>query len=174
MLRLTITGYGAAHVLPGGGATAATVTYSALRGKGYNPESVGLALAAVSVLVYGALGMLLSGSLIYMLLDGDLGPMSTPASIIFLALTLSVTVFSYAAYRRPTFAKNMAEKGARLTGRLLGGEGLRRRARMWSAQLMSRLGEEIRAARRQLAARPAEVPGSRHWHWATGPSTRCA
>jgi hypothetical protein len=72
---------GAAHVLPGGGATAAAVTYSALRRKGYNSESVGLALVAVSVLVYGALGMLFSGSLIYMLLDRDLGPVSTAASI---------------------------------------------------------------------------------------------
>jgi glycosyltransferase 2 family protein len=158
MLRLTITGYGAAHVLPGGGATAAAVTYSALRRKGYDPESVGLALAAVSVLVYSALGMLLSGSLIYMLLDGDLGPVSTAASIFFLGLTLFITMVAYAAYRRPTFATNVAEKGARLTGRLLGGEGLRRRARTWYARLITRLGEEIRVARRQLAARPAEAP----------------
>jgi uncharacterized protein (TIRG00374 family) len=158
MLRLTVTGYGAAHVLPGGGATAAAVTYSALRRKGYDPQSVGLALAAVSVLVYGALGMLFSGSLIYMLLDGDLGSVSTAASVFFLALTLSVTMVAYAAYRRPTFAKNVAGMGAHLTERLLGGEGLRRRARMWSAQLMSRLGEEVRAARRGLAARPTEAP----------------
>jgi uncharacterized membrane protein YbhN (UPF0104 family) len=131
MLRLTVTGYGAAHVLPGGGAAAATVTYGALRRKDYDPESVGLALAAVSVLVYSALGMLFSGS---------------------------VTIVAYAAYRRPTFAKNVAGKGARLTGRLLGGEGLRRRARIWSAQLIARLGEVIRAARRQLAAQPTEAP----------------
>ena len=140
MLRLTVTGYGAAHVLPGGGATAAAVTYSALRRKGYGPESVGLALAPVSGLVYGALGMLFSGSLIYMLLDGDLGPVSTAASIFFFALILSVTIVAYVAYRRPTFAKNVAEKGARLTGRLLGGEGLRRRARTWSVRFISRLG----------------------------------
>jgi glycosyltransferase 2 family protein len=158
MLRLTVTGYGAAHVLPGGGATAAAVTYSALRRKGYDPQSVGLALAAVSVLVYGALGMLFSGSLIYMLLDRDLGPASTAASIFVLALTLSVTTVAYAAYRRPTLAKNVAKKGARLTGRLLGGEGLRRRARTWSARFISRLGEEFRATRLQLAARPTEAP----------------
>ena len=157
MLRRTVTGYGAAHVLPGGGATAAAVTYSALRRKGYDPESVGLALTAASVLVYGALGVLFSGSLIYMLLDGDLGPVSTAASIFFLALTLSLTMVAYAAYRRPTFAKNAAEKGARLTGRLLSGEGLRRRTRTWSARLISRLGEELRAARQQLSARPAEA-----------------
>jgi hypothetical protein len=163
MLRLTVTGYGAAHILPGGGATAAAVTYGALRRKGYDPESVGLALAAVSVLVYGALGMLFSGSLIYMLLDGDLGPVSTAASIFFFALTLSVTIVAYAAYRRPTFARNVAGKGVRLTGRLLGGEGLGRRARMWSARLISRLGEEIRAARRGLAARQQRRPSSRRW-----------
>ena len=158
MLRLTVTGYGAAHVLPGGGATAAAVTYSALRRKGYNSESVGLALAAVSVLVYGALAILFSGSLIYMLLDGDLGPVSTAASIFMLALALSITIVAYAAYRRPRFAKYVAEKGARLTGRVLSGEGLQRRARTWSARLISRLAEEIRAARRQLGARPAEAP----------------
>jgi glycosyltransferase 2 family protein len=83
---------------------------------------------------------------------------STAASVFFLALTLSVTMVAYAAYRRPTFAKNVAGMGAHLTERLLGGEGLRRRARMWSAQLMSRLGEEVRAARRGLAARPTEAP----------------
>ncbi len=66
MLRLTVTGYGAAHVLPGGGATAAAVTYGALRRKGFDPEKVGLALAAVSALVYVALGVLFSGSLLYM------------------------------------------------------------------------------------------------------------
>jgi glycosyltransferase 2 family protein len=119
---------------------------------------VGLALAAVSVLVYSALGMLFSGSLIYLLLDGDLGPVSTAASIFFLALTLSVTIVAYAAYRRPTFANNVAGKGARFTGRLLGGEGLRRRAKIWSAQLIARLGEVFRAARRQLAAQPTEAP----------------
>jgi glycosyltransferase 2 family protein len=158
MLRLTVTGYGAAHVLPGGGATAAAVTYSALRRKGYDPESVGLALATVSVLVYGALGILFSGSLMYLLLDGDLGPAYTVASIFFLALTVGVVLSAYVAYRRPTLARNVAGKGTRLTGRLLSGEGLRRRARTWSARLIPRLGEEIRAARRGLAARPAEAP----------------
>lgn len=158
MLRLTVTGYGAAHVLPGGGAAAAAVTYRALRRKGYAPEDVGLALAAVSVLVYGALGMLFSGSLLYMLVERDLGPVSTAASIFFLALTLSVTMVAYAAYRRPTFAKHVAQNGARLAGRLPGSEGLQGRVGAWSVRLTARLGEELRAARRQLAARPAEAP----------------
>ena len=157
MFRLTITGYGTAHVLPGGGAAAAAVTYDALRRKGFDPERVGLALAAVSVFVYGALGMLFSGSLLYMLLAGVLGPADTAASVFFLALTASVTLGAYAAYRRPTLAKNVAEKGTRLAGRLLGGEGLRRRAGARSVRLVSRLGEEFRAARRQLAGRHTEA-----------------
>jgi glycosyltransferase 2 family protein len=38
MLRLTVTGYGVAHILPGGGA--ATVTYGVLRSKGFDPAKV--------------------------------------------------------------------------------------------------------------------------------------
>jgi glycosyltransferase 2 family protein len=154
MLRLTVTGYGAAHVLPGGGAAAATVTYGALRREGFDPERVGLALAAVSVLVYGALGLLFSGSLIYMLLDGDLGPADMAASAFFLALAVGVALVAYAAYRRPTFAKRAAERGARLAGRLLGDKG----SRSWPVRLVSRLGEELREARRELILRSAETP----------------
>jgi uncharacterized protein (TIRG00374 family) len=158
MLRLTVTGYGAAHVLPGGGAAATAVAYGALRRQGYNSESVGLALAAVSVLVYGALGMLFWGSLLFMLLNRDLDPADTVASIFVLALTVSVALGAYVAYRRPTLAKSVAVRGTRYAGRLLGGEGLRQRAGAWSARLVSRLGEVLRAARRQLAGRSAEVP----------------
>jgi glycosyltransferase 2 family protein len=158
MLRLTVAGYGAAHVLPGGGAAAATVTYAALRRKGFDPERVGLALAAVSVLVYGALAALFSGSLLYMLLGRDLGPAGMAAGALFLVLTLVVVVGAYVAYRRPTLAKNVAERGARFAGRLLGKGGLRRKTEMWSVRLVSRLGEEFRAARRQLIRRSAETP----------------
>jgi uncharacterized protein (TIRG00374 family) len=158
MLRLTVTGYGAAHVLPGGGAAATAVTYGALRRKGFDLEKVGLALAAVSVLVYGALGTLFSGSLLYMLVERDLGPVSMAASVAFLALALCVTIVAYAAYRRPTLAKSVAVKGTRYAGRLLGGDGLQQRAGARSARLVSRLGEVLRAARRQLVGRSAEVP----------------
>jgi len=158
MFRLTVTGYGAAHVLPGGGAAAATVTYGALRRKGFDPEKVGLALAAVSILVYGALGVLFSGSLIYMLIERDLGSAGTVAAFSFLALTVGLALGAYAAYRRPTLAKNVAERGARLVGRLLGGGRLRRRVEAWSVRLVSRLGEELREARRQLDRRSAQTP----------------
>jgi uncharacterized protein (TIRG00374 family) len=158
MLRLTITGYGAAHVLPGGGAAAATVTYDALRRQGYDPERVGLALAAVTVLVYGALGMLFSGSLLYMLLDGDLDPVGTAASALFFVLTLGLALGAYAAYRRPTLARDVAKAGTRLVGRLLGEGALQRKTETWLVRLVSRLGEELRAARRQLVGRSAELP----------------
>jgi glycosyltransferase 2 family protein len=154
MLRLTVTGYGAAHVLPGGGATAATVTYGALRRRGSDPERVGLALAAVSVLVYGALGLIFSGSLIYMLLDGDLGPAETVAGALFLALVVGAALVVFAMYRRPTLAVRAAERGARLAGRLLGGGRPRSRA----ASLISRLGEGLREARKGLILHPAETP----------------
>ncbi len=35
MLRLTLTGYGVAHVFPGGGAVATTITYPILRRRGF-------------------------------------------------------------------------------------------------------------------------------------------
>lgn len=158
MLRLTVTGYGAAHVLPGGGAAAATVTYGALRRRGLQPAGVGLALTVVSVLVYGALGILFTVSLLYMLLDRDLGPAGTVASTLFLALTLGVALVAYAAYRKPTFAGNIVKAGARLVGRLLASEGFRRKAEAWTARLFSRVGDELRAARRQLILRSAEAP----------------
>ncbi len=158
MLRLTVTGYGAAHVLPGGGAAAATVTYGTLRRQGYDSEGVGLALAAVSVLVYSALGVLFSGSLLYMLLGRDLGPAGAAAGALLLVLTLVMVLGTYAAYRRPTLARNVADKGTRFAGRLLGKGGLWRKTEVGFARLVSRLGEELRAGRRQLARRSAETP----------------
>jgi uncharacterized protein (TIRG00374 family) len=158
MFRLTMTGYGAAHVLPGGGAAAATVTYGALRRRGFQPAEVGLALTVVSVLVYGVLGTLFAVSLLYMLLDRALGPVGTAASALFFALTFGMALIAYAAYRRPEFAESIVKAGARLVGRLLASEGFRRNAEAWTARLVSRVGEELRAARRQLILRSADTP----------------
>jgi uncharacterized protein (TIRG00374 family) len=154
MLRLTVTGYGAAHVLPGGGAAAAAFTYGVLRHGGFDSEKVGLALATVSVLVYGALGLLFSGSLLYMLLDGDLGPADAAASGFFLALVAGAALAVYAAYRRPTLARRAAERVARLADRLLGDV----RSRSWVVGLVSRLGEALRGARKELVLHPAQTP----------------
>src|SRR3712207_5559181 len=81
LLRLTVTGYGVSHVLPG--AVATTMTYRVLRRRGLDSEKVGLALAAVSVFIYGALGVI-AGSLAYMLLMGNLGPVPTASSFLLL------------------------------------------------------------------------------------------
>src|SRR5215212_1836273 len=154
MLRLTVTGYGAAHVLPGGGAAAATVAYDALRRRGYGPAKVGVALVVVSVLVYGALGVLFSGSLIYMILARNLGPAEMVASILLLAAMAGVALGVYAAYRRPTLARNMVERVWRRAGGLLG-RRLPPGARARLLRLVTRLGEELRSARRQLILHPA-------------------
>jgi uncharacterized protein (TIRG00374 family) len=158
MLRLTVTGYGAAHVLPGGGAAAATVTYDALRRRGFERGRIALALAAVTVLVYAALGLLFSGSLFYLVVNGDLGPAQTVASALFLALTVCVAVGGWAAYRRPTLAKNAAKAVAGLVGHLPTSEATRGRAEAWAVRLVSGLVRELREAHRQLTLRSSEAP----------------
>jgi uncharacterized protein (TIRG00374 family) len=158
MLRLTLTGYGAAHVLPGGGAAAATVTYDALRLEGLKPARVGVALAVVSVLAYGVLGTLFAVSLLYLVLGADLGPAGTAASTLFFALSFGAALIAYWAYRRPTFAKSIAKAGVRLVGRLLAAEGFRRKAEEQATRLVSHLGQELRVVRRQLIVRSAEAP----------------
>jgi uncharacterized membrane protein YbhN (UPF0104 family) len=153
MLRLTVIGYGTAHVLPGGGAAAATVTYDVLRGRGYEPAKVGVALAVVSVLVYSALGVLFSGSLTYVILDRDLGPAGTAVSILLLAAIVGMALGAYTVHRRPTLARRAVQRGWRLAGRLLGGR-LPLGARAWLLRFVSRLGEELRVTRRQLTVHP--------------------
>jgi hypothetical protein len=157
MLRLTITGYGAAHVLPGGGAAAATVTYEALRHRGFDPVRVGTALAAVSVLVYGALGAIFSGSLLYMILTRKLSLVETVASVLFLVLVFAVALGAYTARRSPMFSKNMVQRGVRMVGRLQGGTERQRKMETRTIRLISRLGEVLGEADRQLAGRRAEV-----------------
>jgi glycosyltransferase 2 family protein len=159
MLRLTVTGYGLAHVLPGGGAVATTMTYRVLRRRGLDPEKVGLALAAVSVLVYGALGVLLAGSLAYMLTMGDLGSMPKTSSFLLLVLTLGGALFAYATYRKPTLTKSVARSVVHLIGRSLPDRRFRsvlEKAERRSAEFASRLGEAFRAAHRHMTGRPRE------------------
>ena len=160
MLRLTLTGYGVAHVFPGGGAVATTITYRILRRRGFDPEKVGLALAAVSVFVYGALGVLVAGSLAYMLLLGDLGPDPTASSLSALVLTLGMTFFAYAAYRRPTLLGSVARSVVRLIGRFPPGrrfQSVLKKTETWSAEFVSRLDGEFRAAHRHMTGRPEEA-----------------
>jgi uncharacterized protein (TIRG00374 family) len=159
MLRLTVTGYGVAHVFPGGGAVATTMTYRVLRRRGIDPEKAGLALAAVSVLVYGALGVLLAGSLAYMLVMGDLGAVPKTSSFLLLVLTLGGVLFAYATYQEPTLAKSLARSAVRLIGRSLPGSRSRyvlEKMERRSAEFVSRIGEEFRAAHRHMTGRRRE------------------
>jgi glycosyltransferase 2 family protein len=158
-LRLTVCGYGAAHVLPGGGAAAATVTYGALRARGVDRRAVGLAVAAVSALVYGALGVLFSGSLLYMLVRGDLTPAEKTLTLVAAALVIAALFAGYFVYRRPRAARRMlvdiVHGAVRLVRRRYG----RREANELVDRLANSLGEELGAVRRQVRSRPLEVLG---------------
>ena len=91
---------------------------------------------------------------------GDLGPVSATASLLLFVLTLVGVLVAYAAYRRPMLAKSVARSGVRLVGRFLRGGRFRsslRRAETRSAEFVSRLGEEFRAAHRQMRGRPKEA-----------------
>lgn len=61
-LRLTVTGYGVARVLPGGGAAASAVDYEALRARGLSLDRITLALALIAALTYAVLGLLFAGN----------------------------------------------------------------------------------------------------------------
>lgn len=148
---------GASHVLPGGGATAATITYAALRRRGLDPKEVGLALAAVSLLVYGSLVALFSASLLYLLLFANVGPAARTASAVFLALTVAGAIGAYASYRRPSAARRLAKTGLRRLARTLGGGRRLSRVEDWSARTIASLGEEFRAARRKFGGQPREA-----------------
>jgi uncharacterized protein (TIRG00374 family) len=160
MLRLTVTGYGLSHVLPGGGAVSAAMTYRILRRRGFEPEMVGLALGAVSVFTYGVLGVLFAGSVAYLLLTGDLGPVRTASSVLLLVLSLSVALIAYAAYRGSEAAKRAARRGGRFIGRFPPHGRFRsalETAVTRSAEFVSRLDEEIRAAHQHMRGRPRET-----------------
>ena len=159
MLRLTVCGYGAAHVLPGGGAAAATVTYGALRARGVDRRAVGLAVAAVSGLVYGALGVMLSGSLLYMLIRGDLTPAETALTLVAAVLVVATSFAGYVAYRKPRAARRMlgdiVYRAVRIVRRRYG----RQETDELVDRLADQLGEELRSLRSQVRSRPLEVLG---------------
>jgi uncharacterized protein (TIRG00374 family) len=157
MLRLTVCGYGAAHVLPGGGAAAATVTYGALRARGVERRAVGLAVAAVGGLVYGALAVLFSGSLLYMIVRGDLTPAEMLLTLVAAGALVAAFLAVYAVRARPRAARRMLEGAVYRVVRVV-----RRRYRRDDAdelvkRLADRVGGEASSLRRQIRARPLEV-----------------
>jgi glycosyltransferase 2 family protein len=159
MVRLTVCGYGAAHVLPGGGAAAATVTYGALRARGVDRTAVGLAVAAVSVLVYGALGVLFAGSLLYLLVRGDLTPAEVVLTVMASVFVVAASLAGYVAYRRPRVARRMSKDTVYRVVLIVRRRYGRRAADELVDRLADRLGEELRALRQQVKRRPLEVLG---------------
>jgi len=159
MLRLTVCGYGAAHVLPGGGAAAATVTYGALRARGIDRTAVALAVAAVSAVVYGALGVLFTGSLLYLLIRGDLTQAEVSLTVMAAVLVVAVSLAGYVAYRKPRAGRKIVKDTvfgmARVVRRRYGRRETDELVDRWA----DRLGEELGSLRQQARSRPLEVLG---------------
>ena len=157
MLRLAVSETGASHVLPGGGASMAAVTYMALRGRDFRPEKIGVALAAIAALIYGALGIIFAVSLSYMILHRDLGTAGLISALVGLSLTLAILVGSYAAYRRPQPIRNFLTRIFRGFMSLAPGQHSGKRAEDLARKIVTNVRDELRATRKQLGGRPREA-----------------
>ena len=155
MLRLTLTEHGAARVLPGGGSSAAAVTYAGLRLRGLRPARIGLAVATVMLLVYGTLGAIFLVSLLYLTLDNALGRATTTAALVLFVLTLCLIFLGYLAYLRPLAAKRLIAGFFYALGRTFRRKSWsRKRTEVWAARVVVNLKMEVRALREQLLGHP--------------------
>ncbi len=157
MIRLAVSEDGVSHVLPGGGTSMAAVTYGALRARGFEPGRIGLALAVVTVLVYGSLGAIFIGSLAYMLVNRDLGTAGLIATLFGLAVTLAAFAGSYAAYRRPRLVHRALNRTLLLTSIVFRRGWSEQRRDELSKKIVASIGDELRTARRQLIGDPKEA-----------------
>lgn len=154
MLRLTIAEHGAARVLPGGGSSAAAVTYTGLRSRGLRPARIGLAVATITVLVYGTLGAIFLGSLLFLTLDRNLGLAATMASFLIFVLTLCLVFLGYLAYLWPRDARRRLTGFFYALGRFFRRGWSRKRTEVWAARIVVNLRMEARAMREQLLYHP--------------------
>jgi glycosyltransferase 2 family protein len=155
MLRLTLAEHGAARVLPGGGSSAAAVTYTGLRSRGLRPARIGLAVATIMLLVYGTLGAIFLGSLLYLTLDNALGRATTTAAFVVFVLTLCLVLLGYFAYLRPLAAKRLMAGFFYALGRTFRRKSWsRKRTEMWAARIVVNVKLEVRALREQLLGHP--------------------
>ncbi len=154
MLRLTIAEHGAARVLPGGGSSAAAVTYTGLRSRGFKPARVGLAVATISVLVYGTLGVIFLVSLLYLTLDHALGRATTTAALVVFVLTICLVFLGYLAYIWPLAARRFLTGFFYTLGRLFRRNWSRKKTEMRAARIVVNLKLEMRALREQLLGHP--------------------
>jgi len=166
MLRLTVAEHGAARILPGGGSAAAAVTYSALRTRGLKPARVAVAVATISVLVYGALAAIFLASLAYLILDRELNRAATAASLLALVVTFCFLLLGYLSYQRPTTARRFLAGLIYRVQRLFFRRRPRVRAEVRAARIVLLLQGEVRALREQLLYHP--VPALRLFALALG------
>lgn len=156
-LRLTVAGYAAAHVLPGGGATAAAVTFGALRSRGLDAKAIALAVATVSVLVYGSLGLFLAVALVLVLAQGDLGAMDLAGALAGYAILALLAAGCYAAYRNPRPAARVLGRLSFPVARMFRRGLTRPEADAAADGLVRGARERVRSARRELVLRPQEA-----------------
>jgi glycosyltransferase 2 family protein len=154
MFRLTLTEHGAARVLPGGGSSAAAVTYTGLRSRGLKPARIGLAVATITVVVYGTLGVIFLASLLYLTLDHALGRATTTAAFVAFVLTLCLIVLGFVAYLWPLSARRLLTRFFYALGRLFRRHWTRKRTEMRAARMVIYLQAEVRALRDQLLGHP--------------------
>ena len=154
MLRLTLAEHGAARVLPGGGSSAAAVTYMGLRSRGLKPARIGLAVATITVLVYGTLGLIFLASLLYLTLDNALGRATTTAALVVFVLTLCLLFLVYLAYLWPRSARRFLTGFFYALGRLFRRNWSRKRTEMRAVRIVVTLRWEARALRDQLLGHP--------------------
>ena len=155
MLRLTVAEHGAARILPGGGSAAAAVTYAALRARGLKPARVAVAVATISVLVYGTLAVIFLASLVYLVLDHELNRAATAASLLALVATFCFLLLGYLSYRRPNAARRSLTGLLYAVQRVFFRRRPRARAEVRAARIVLLLQGEVRALREQLLYHPA-------------------
>ncbi len=154
MLRLTLAEHGAARILPGGGSSAAAVTYTGLRSRGLRPTRIGIAVATISILVYGTLAAIFLASLLYLTLDRSLGQTATTASLLAFIITLCLLLLGYLAYLRPNVARRFLTGFFYTLGRIFLRRWSRRRTELRAARIVIVLQAEVRALREQLVHHP--------------------
>jgi uncharacterized protein (TIRG00374 family) len=121
--------------------------------------AVGLAVAAVTGLVYGALAVLFSGSLLYMFVRGDLTPAEILLTLAAAGLLVAASLAVYAIHANPRVARRMLGSVVYSTVRIVRRRYGREEAGELVDRLADRVGEEARSLRRQMGSRPLEVVG---------------
>jgi uncharacterized membrane protein YbhN (UPF0104 family) len=133
-------------VFPGGGAAASAIDYRFLKTRGFDSLGIAQTSAVVAALTYGALGLIFSGSLLYLIFDRELNPPETAAAILLLAAPILIAASGYLASRKPCAVEHTLKRLLRLlqnpnprTTRTV--NALRRESRTLRNQVLNHPGE---------------------------------